>query len=336
MSSVLHALMPNTYVMLMAQASRDPEGLVAGSGLSLSDILHKDEPITVRQQLICARNAVAMMARPDWHLAWAETVGEHFHGPLTTAWLSAPTLGDGLDAFVRYMPARLPYHVWRGRSAGGRFRVELKPLIDLGDLAPVLIELPMLALLGYLRTVRGGHIAGAVLQFAHAASVAQDRYEKRFHCEFRFDQRMHALVIPDEWRTVANAGHEPMLWRAAMNRCELDLKRSFDSSLVGSLRHFLMSSFDAARGMRIPPTVREAAGELHLSVRTLHRRLQAAGLSYQSLVDDARRERAGELLLDRRIKLGDVAAALGYRDPANFSRAYKRWHGISPRSARRD
>ena len=78
MSSVLHALMPNTYVMLMAQASRDPEGLVAGSGLSLSDILHKDEPITVRQQLICARNAVAMMARPDWHLAWAETVGEHF------------------------------------------------------------------------------------------------------------------------------------------------------------------------------------------------------------------------------------------------------------------
>ncbi len=336
MSSVLHALMPNTYVMLMAQASRDPEGLVAGSGLSLGDIMHTDAPITVRQQLICARNAVAMIARSDWHLVWAETVGEHFHGPLTTAWLSAPTLGDGLDAFVRYMPARLPYLAWRGRTVGGHFRVELKPLIDLGELAPVLLELPMLALLGYLRTVRGGRIAGTMLQFAHAPGVAKECYEKRFHCEFRFDQRAHALVIPVEWRSVPNAGYEPMLWRAAMNRCELDLKRSFDSSLVGSLRHFLMSSFDAARGARIPPTVREAACELHLSVRTLHRRLQVAGQSYQTLVDDARQERAGELLLDRRIKLGDVAAALGYRDPANFSRAYKRWHGINPRSARRD
>lgn len=334
--SVLHdSLMPATYVRLMAQASRDPERLVAGSGLALRDVLERDDPITVRQQLICARNSIAMAAHTDRHLAWAETIGEHFHGPLTTALFSAPTLGDGLDVFLRYMPSRIPYLAWRGRRLAGNYRVELRPLLDLGELAPVLVEIPLLALLGYLRTVRGGRIAGAAIEFAHAAAVAPSRYEKRFRCEFRFGQPAHALVLPATWRQIPNVGHDPMLWRTARSRCEQDLRRGDEVAVLGQLRQYVLRSFDVAGGDRIPPTVRAAAAAMHMSVRTLHRRLRAAGLSYQALVDDARRERAAELLLDSRVKLGFVAAALGYRDPANFSRAYKRWHGVSPRSTRR-
>lgn len=335
MDSLLHAPMPNTYVRLMAQASRDPLRMLDGSGLDLHQVMETDEPITVRQSLICSRNAVAMMARADGHLVWAETIGDHFHGPLTTAWLSAPTLGDGVDAFLRYMPSRIPYLAWRARSAGRTFRIDLKPLLDLGDLSAVLVEIPLLALLGYLRTVRGGRLGGAGVQFAHSPAVSLARYEERYRCAFAFDQPLHALTMPVEWRAVVNAGHDPMLWRTALNRCELDLRRSGEALLAGSLRHYLMRSFDAPGAGRVPPTLREAAAYMHMSVRTLHRRLQAAGLGFQSLIDDARRERASVLLLDARVKLGDVATALGYRDPANFSRAYKRWYGVSPRDARR-
>ena len=335
MSELRDSLMPATYVRLMAQASRDPERLLRGSGLALHDVLEREAPITVRQQLICARNAIAMTARSDWHLAWAETIGEHFHGPLTAALFSAPTLGEGLDVFLRYMPSRIPYLAWRGRRLAGNYRVELRPLLDLGDLARVLVEIPLLALLGYLRTVRGGRIAGAVIEFAHAPAVPPSRYEKRFRCGFRFEQRAHALVMPVTWRQLANVGYDPLVWRAARTRCEQDLRRDDEGAVVERLRQYLARSFDVACGRRIPPTVGAAAAAMHLSVRTLHRRLQAAGLTYQGLVDDARRERAAELLLDPRLKLGFVAAALGYRDPANFSRAFKRWHGVTPRSTRR-
>ena len=335
MSALLHAPMPNTYVRLMAQASRDPARMLDGSGLCLRDVMERDEPITVRQSLICSRNAVAMMARPDWHFAWAETIGDHFHGPLTAAWLSAPTLGDGIDVFIRYMPTRLPYLAWQGRRVGRQFRVELRPLVDLGDIASLLIEIPMLALLGYLRTVRGGRVAGARLQFAHAPGVPVERYAERFRCAFRFAQRQHALSIPCEWRELPNAGHDPLLWRTAVARCEADRARGGEAGFVAHLRQYLMRSFDAAPAGRTPPTVTDAAAALHMSVRTVHRRLQAAASSYQSLVDGGRRERAAALLLDPRLKLGDVALALGYRDPANFSRAWKRWYGTTPREARR-
>jgi len=141
--------------------------------------------------------------------------------------------------------------------------------------------------------------------------------------------------VPAAWRQITNVGYDPMVWRAARSRCEQDLRRGDEVAVVDQLRQYLLRSFDIATGGRVPPTVGEAAAAVHLSVRTLHRRLRAAGRSYQGLVDDARRERAAELLLDSRVKLGFVAAALGYRDPANFSRAYKRWHGVTPRSTRR-
>lgn len=336
MDPLLLAPMPNTYVRLMAQASRDPARMLDGSGLDLRAVMETDDPISVRQSLICSRNAVAMMARPDWHFAWAETIGDHFHGPLTTAWLSAPTLGDGIDVFIRYMPARIPYLAWRGRQAGRHFWIELTPLIDLGEIAAVLVEIPLLALLGYLRTVRGGRVSGATLQFMHAPVVPSERYEARCRCAFRFGQRRHALIVPAEWRALANAGHDPLLWRTALQRCESDLRRSGEATLAGTLRQYLLRSFDGGSAGRIPPTVESAAVELHMSVRTLHRRLRAAGVSYQALVDDARRERAAVLMLDARLRLGDVAAMLGYSDPANFSRAYRRWYGRNPRDARRE
>lgn len=326
--------MPNTYLKLMAQSARDPARLMAGSGLDLDDLLQRDAPISVAQQLVCARNAAAVTRRPDWHFDWAESIGAYFHGPLTSALFSTPTLGAGLTAFVRYMPARVPYLGWRQRLAGGWIRIEVHPLMDLGELEPILTEIPLLGLLAYVRTLRGGRVQGVRLEFAHAPHVAAERYSKRFRGDFLFGCRADALLIPAAWRVQAHAGHDPILWRTSLRRCELAERQGHQGAVVDTLRQWLMSAFEPADGVGVVPTVNHAAQRLHLSVRTLHRRLAEAGYRYQRLVDEARRERAGELLAERGRKLGDIATALGYRDPANFSRAFRRWHGVSPREAR--
>ena len=326
--------MPSTYLKLMAQSSPDPARLLAGSGLTVDEVLLRDTPITVRQQLVCAANAAAMTRRPDWHFEWAEAIGEHFHGPLTSALFSAPTLGDGLEAYVRYLPVRIPYLAWTQRLTSSECRIEVQPLLDLGALGPILIEIPLLALLAYVRTLRGGRVQGMQMRLRHAPCVAVDRYSKRFRGEFRFRQSANALVLPAAWTSHAHAGHDPILWRTSLRRCAQAQRHGYQGALVDSLRQMLLQRFDADQGERSPPTVQQAANRLHLSVRTLHRRLADAGFSYQRLVDEARRERATELLAERDRKLGDIAAALGYRDPANFSRAFRRWFGVAPREAR--
>lgn len=80
------------------------------------------------------------------------------------------------------------------------------------------------------------------------------------------------------------------------------------------------------------PAAAEAAG---MSVRSFQRRLAEAGLGFGALVDAARCEVAWRMLEDPGLRIVEVAAELGYSDSSNFTRAFRRWNGVSPREFRR-
>ncbi|MGH0037532.1 MAG: helix-turn-helix domain-containing protein [Myxococcota bacterium] len=79
-------------------------------------------------------------------------------------------------------------------------------------------------------------------------------------------------------------------------------------------------------------TVAEAAAT---SVRSLQRRLAACGVQFLQLVDEVRFEQAAALLQQPHVPITDIAAGLGYSDGANFTRAFRRWAGVSPLAFRR-
>ena len=73
---------------------------------------------------------------------------------------------------------------------------------------------------------------------------------------------------------------------------------------------------------------------LATSARSLQRRLAAAGVSYQQLLDLARKDAAERYLTDSPLSIGEVAYLLGYSEPAAFNRAFKRWRHETPRAFR--
>lgn len=82
------------------------------------------------------------------------------------------------------------------------------------------------------------------------------------------------------------------------------------------------------------PSQRLAASLMDTSVRTLARRLSESGVTYRNLVDKLRLEVAKRHLLDSDKRIIDVSAAVGFRDPAHFSRMFRRLAGVSPRQFR--
>jgi len=82
------------------------------------------------------------------------------------------------------------------------------------------------------------------------------------------------------------------------------------------------------------PAVGELARELHMSERTLKRKLAEHGTTYSAIRDDLRRQRALLLLDNRELSIGEIAGRLGYSELPNFTRAFRKWTGMTPASYR--
>ena len=98
---------------------------------------------------------------------------------------------------------------------------------------------------------------------------------------------------------------------------------------VGSIRQAIETL-----SCRDYPDVRMTADFVGISVRTLQRRLAAGGASHDLLVAQARFTTALAVLEQTDAKILDLALDLGYSDHANFTRAFRRWAGCSPREYR--
>jgi len=101
------------------------------------------------------------------------------------------------------------------------------------------------------------------------------------------------------------------------------------SSVTHRIRELLGEDF-----RRDLPSFEELTGLLNMSARTLRRRLEKEGTSYQRIKDNARRDAAITMLSREGRTVSEVAEQLGFSDPSAFHRSFKKWTGQSPGSYR--
>jgi len=77
------------------------------------------------------------------------------------------------------------------------------------------------------------------------------------------------------------------------------------------------------------------AGTLNMSLRSFQRTLQRQGTSFREILEAAREQTARDLVTRTELAIGDISYRLGYRNPTNFSAAFRRWTGASPSAYRR-
>lgn len=122
----------------------------------------------------------------------------------------------------------------------------------------------------------------------------------------------------------------PEAFTQAIAQCERESALLDKSDDV--LRQVRMALTPGSAGYPSPARLAEM---LHMTPRTFRRRLQEQGLSYQQLLDEARQRDSRMLLARDDLEIRRIAELLGYADPANFTRAFRGWMGVSPRSWRK-
>lgn len=323
--------MPATYSRILARAHPDRSGVRAphpGPENDDSD----PKTIAVAEFFAGIREIEAVRPASGWHLELARRTADHFHGPLTFALLSAPTIGDGLEAFVRYLPTRAPYLSGATRGTDRKFGIEFGELGDLGDIRALLYEMPFRILHDYVAMIGDVNLAAASLCLRYPRAARCDYYERGFDCPVLFEQPANALIIPAAWTAIPNPQYDERTWSNARAQCEVALAELNPADVVARTRAYVVATLE---GEPRDLGIEGAANQLGMSVRTLIRRLGDSGYTFQALRDGARQELALRLLNKPGTTMEDVAAALGFSDAGNFSRAFKRWFGASPGRYRR-
>lgn len=330
------------YARLTLQTERlAPSDILKGTGLDAADLVDLEY---IDWQVLAAmyRNLDRKLSSP----AWAAQMGARFHitahGPLGFAALSAPTLGDALDVMVTLYPARNNAIGVEVKQADGRYILTLLDLTGDAQFHRQMGELVLQVLESLLSTILGHPVGpNVVVGFAYSTPDYLPELEKVFDGRLEFSSEQFSISIPEAWRRLPSPLHDEDVYRTNIIKCrELIAEREQNSSIESVLRSVLSNHFDKIIVRQIdaspPPTLAQVADSMHLTSRTLIRRLKITNNSYKSILRELREAYACRLLGDAKLTIGDVSEILGYRDAANFSRAFSSWYGMSPGKWRRN
>lgn len=149
-------------------------------------------------------------------------------------------------------------------------------------------------------------------------------YDQIFAAPVHFETGEDSIAFPAAWLAQPVPRADPMLYRVLLAQVQ-DGEPGVASGFVATLRGVLRARLIAGRC-----SADEVARLFGCHRRTLHRRLQAEGLTFEGLVEAVRYELAREFLGDARNSLGQIASTLGYADTSAFSRAFRRWSATTP------
>lgn len=309
---------------LIQEFGLDTERLLAEVGLSEDDVYGAEPALRFDQFRRVMEGARALSGDPAIGLALGRQLTVTAHGLLGYAAISSADLGEALELLERYFRTRTRLCLPSLQAQPRWVRFCLAEPYHLGDIREPYLEVVTAALVGGLRYLLGERFRDATLELPYPAPPHADRYTEVLGMPVVFGKPVAALRFPAALMRERFTLADPTSRRMAAQKCEEELLRlEADQDWASRVRSRLMQ----AEGML--PSLEQIAASFHLTSRTLRRHLAALGVSYRNLLEEVRMARAVRYLrADQPVQ--KVADLLGYADPSNFTRAFRRWTGHPP------
>ena len=328
------AIIPTTILAVLAQTADElgiaVEPWLAGFGLTRGHIEAAATRISYRQTIAITRRALRTLPFPDIGLRVGarQTLGTF--GVLGLAMMTQRTFGEAMVIGIEHHAV-----------SGALMDLELD-VLDNGDAAllahprtsgetllPFLCEELFASSLILCRSLLGPGFRLARLELTYPEPAYAAEYRRLFRCEVRFGQTQNRAVVDSQWLKMELPTHHPVSAQQALAICReqsASLKRQSD--VVASVERMLRVH------LKEHPRLSDIAAGLNLSERTLRRHLSTCGQVFREIHDRIRTERALELLRAGSLRIGEIGTAVGFSDPREFRRAFKRWTGGPPRAMR--
>ncbi len=300
--------------------------ILAGTGITAAELENPEARVSCRSRIRQLENVVERVP-PGFWLTWrTNEVSVSDYGLLGYAMMSSATLERAIQIAVKYHKTAGAMFDLRFLEEGGDGVIRLEHMLAGGTVGQLVVDDLFTSITPLVRLLTGREdFNPRVIHFTHSVPEYADKYLDVFDCpilfdqsfaEYRFDASLLSQPLAEADANAARACEESC--RHLLNQMEIE------EDLISRICHVLLSRPGEF------PSLNAVADEMKLGTRTLRRRLQALGTSYQKVLDDVKRELAIEYLQTTNLSVQEISDLLDYSEVTNFRRAFLRWVGLSP------
>ena len=285
---------------------------------------HTDR-VSYRQRIAQLENMLKLIGADGHWLDSPRSVSISDYGLLGYAMMSSATLEQAVQIAVKYH-----------RMAGAMFELtfdldgdeavlRIEHLLPGGEVGQFVVEEIFSGVAGLIGLLLGEDHVPSRIMLNYEPTTYADKYEGCFGCDVEFGHSHceYRLPVVDLDKPLAEADANTA--RICEESCRKLLNQmEIEEDIISRICHLLLSTPGEF------PKLDIVAKKLSLGARTLRRRLNELGTSYQKILDDVRRERAIEYLQTTNLTVQEIAELLGYSEVTNFRRAFMRWVDLSP------
>lgn len=301
-----------------------PEEVLRRAGLPMALFNQQKIVVSTEEFFALYRGIAEVTNDPGFGLKLGTEDRIERYDPIKLAALSARSFRDAVERLSRYKQLTCPEAI-RVIERANECAIQFVWLLAHEKEPPLLVDVCFAWVLGIAHRGAGRRLNPKRVEFQRSPAH-REMYEAHFRCPVKFKSGQNALVFNRTEMKLPFVTYNADLLAAVAPQLEAELseqlaQKTFSEQAKGILKRQLA-------GER--PGVDDLARELHLSTRTLQRRLTEQGITFQRLLEEARRELAHHYLLHSALDLNETAYLLGYEDANSFFRAFHHWEGTSP------
>ncbi len=315
---------PTPLVQSLVQ-SMEKRGITAAVSLAGTDIDLSSERVTYKQRIHQLSNMLDLVGMNGAWLESPRTVAISDYGLLGYAMMSSATLEQAVQIAVKYHKMAGALFELTFDVDGDEAVLRIDHLLPGGSVAQYTVEELFAGISRLIGLLLGrDHTPTRVLLNYEAPEYAE-KHLQCFRCPVIFNQTRCQYRFSRKELSEPLAGADASTARICEESCRKLLNQmEIEDDIISRICHLLLSTPGEF------PKLDAVAQKLSLGARTLRRRLNELGTSYQRILDDVRRELAIEYLRTTNLTVQEIAELLGYSEVTNFRRAFMRWVEMSP------
>lgn len=266
---------------------------------------------------------------PDIGLIIGRTISPESKGVLAS-WVSqCATLRGAFNTFQSNILLMNASECWRVEDDGQQCRLTLS-IESLHNYPRAAIERSMSAMVTWARMLSAQSFPLTKAKFGYLAPTYVDKYQPIFGEVIEFKCSDHQLIFESKWLNLpivtSSEYLKTMMAKTAQSHLETltkiqPIQQQVRTIVVNGLENGELLSVD------------KVAQQLHTSRQTLYRKLEKEHTSFQSILDDTRKQFAVRWLTQTPPpSVTELSYRLGFKDTSSFYKAFKRWYQVSPKA----